>query len=84
MGFCCGETGGKALIVANLLKDDAAGESILAVQELEARGWDATCFSFEGDPSGAPKFGLRPNNKLGGMRRASLVARWSSSESCLP
>ena len=76
MGSCCGETSGKALIVANLLKDDAAGESILAVQELEARGWKANCFSFEGDPSGAPNFeGYDLIISLGGDGTLLFVAR---------
>lgn len=76
MGSCWGKTSGKALIVANLLKDDAAGERVLAVKELEARGWEANCFSFEGDPSGAPSFdGYDLIISLGGDGTLLFVAR---------
>lgn len=46
----------KALIVANLLKDDAAGVSAEVGRELEKAGWSTTTFGFEGNPKGAPDF----------------------------
>lgn len=76
MGLQCGAKGGKALIIANLLKDDAAGESVIAVRELEARGWSAESFGFEGDPSGAPDFsGYNLIISLGGDGTLLYVAR---------
>ena len=76
MGLRCRATSGNALIVANLLKDDAAGESKIAARELEARGWKAVCFSFEGDPSGAPSFdGYDLIISLGGDGTLLYVAR---------
>lgn len=47
---------GKALIVANLLKNNAAEESRIAAEELQKRGWTTKSFSFKGDPNGAPDF----------------------------
>ncbi len=56
MAILGGMKGGKALIVANLLKDDSAGESVKVSKALESRGWTTTSFAFAGDPSGAPSF----------------------------
>lgn len=44
----------KALIVANLLKDDAGGVSWEVKSALSTVGWDAQIFAFKGDPSGIP------------------------------
>jgi len=46
----------KALIIANLLKDDSAGLSIEVSKVLERKGWSSTTFKFEGNPAGAPDF----------------------------
>ena len=68
--------GGKALVVANLLKDDAAGESVAASRELEGRGWNATIFGFEGNPEGIPDFdGYDLIISLGGDGTLLFVAR---------
>ncbi|HEY9055218.1 MAG TPA: NAD(+)/NADH kinase [Rectinemataceae bacterium] len=45
-----------ALIVANLLKDDAAAFSRLVETALETRGWNVESFGFEGAPAGTPVF----------------------------
>ncbi|MDX9827874.1 MAG: NAD(+)/NADH kinase [Spirochaetia bacterium] len=49
-------TASRVLIIANLLKDDAAGESLLASDYFKDQGWNPEIFSFEGDPAGAPDF----------------------------
>lgn len=68
--------GKKALIVANLLKDDAAGESLVASRELEGRGWITTNFGFEGNPEGVPDFaGYNLIISLGGDGTLLFVAR---------
>lgn len=56
MGHLYGQADGKILVIANLLKDDAAGESLLVSGDLEERGWTTERFGFEGDPAGAPDF----------------------------
>ncbi|HOI23849.1 NAD kinase [bioreactor metagenome] len=49
-------TRSRVLIIANLLKDDAAGESLLASDYFNDQGWYPEVFSFEGNPAGAPDF----------------------------
>ena len=56
MTFPSGNEGGKVLIVANLLKDDAAGEATTVSQILEGEGWTTTIFGFAGNPTGIPDF----------------------------
>jgi NAD+ kinase len=69
----------KALIIANLLKDDAAGVSKEVAAELERSGWTSTIFSFSGDPAGAPNFvGFDAIISLGGDGTLLFVARLAS------
>jgi NAD+ kinase len=76
MGAHGGRPGGKALVVANLLKDDAAGESQIVVNELNAHGWTADIFSFEGNPEGVPELtGYNLIVSLGGDGTLLYVAR---------
>ncbi|HWP69197.1 MAG TPA: NAD(+)/NADH kinase [Rectinemataceae bacterium] len=56
MAIPCDAVCKKALIIANLLKDDSAGLSVEVSRELEKNGWKATTFKFEGNPAGAPDF----------------------------
>jgi NAD+ kinase len=49
-------TRSRVLIIANLLKDDAAGESLLASEYFKDQGWEPEIFRFEGNPAGAPNF----------------------------
>ncbi len=66
----------RVLIIANLLKDDAEGESRLAADYFKEQGWEPEIFSFEGDPAGAPDFS--PFNlilSLGGDGTLLYVAR---------
>jgi NAD+ kinase len=48
---------GKALVVVNLLKDDAANSVKDVIEELHEAGWTSDLFSFKGDPAGVPDFG---------------------------
>jgi NAD+ kinase len=67
---------GKALIIANLLKDDALGESNRVAHALEEKGWSTTQFAFQGDPAGTPDFsGHRLLVSLGGDGTLLYVAR---------
>ncbi|HWR10518.1 MAG TPA: NAD(+)/NADH kinase [Rectinemataceae bacterium] len=76
MGIPSGMSGGKALIVANLLKDDSAGESIKVSLALESRGWTTASFAFAGDPAGVPSFiGYDLIISLGGDGTLLYVAR---------
>lgn len=56
MTFPSGNEGGKVLIVANLLKDNAAGEATTVSQILKGEGWTTTIFGFAGNPTGIPDF----------------------------
>ncbi|MCX7025901.1 MAG: NAD(+)/NADH kinase [Spirochaetes bacterium] len=64
------------LIVANLLKDDAAGLGSTAAETLEKRGWEVEIFGFEGKPMEAPDFSGRDLIlSLGGDGTLLYVAR---------
>ena len=56
MTFPSGNESGKVLIVANLLKDNAAGEAKTVSQILKGEGWTTTIFGFAGNPTGIPDF----------------------------
>ena len=76
MGAHSGTQSGKALVVANLLKDDAAGESRIVVEELRSHGWVADVFGFEGNPEGVPDLtGYDLIVSLGGDGTLLYVAR---------
>lgn len=79
MGVHSGTRGGTALVVANLLKDDAEGESHIVVSELKSRCWDADIFGFAGNPDGIPDLaGYDLIVSLGGDGTLLYVARQAS------
>lgn len=66
----------KALIVANLLKDEAAESIADVAEELRIAGWESEPFSFRGDPAGVPEFqGYDLIVCLGGDGTLLFVAR---------
>ncbi len=67
---------GKALIVANLLKDNAMTSAEDAESVLHDSGWSSELFTFKGDPAGAPDFrGFDVIISLGGDGTLLYVAR---------
>ncbi|MDD3981449.1 MAG: NAD(+)/NADH kinase [Spirochaetia bacterium] len=70
----------RVLIIANLLKDDAAGESLVAAEYFRSQGWNPEIFRFEGDPAGAPDFkDFNLILSLGGDGTLLYVARLAAS-----
>ena len=70
------ERSGKALVVINLLKDDAATSVKDVIDELGKTGWISVLFSFRGDPAGVPDFkGYDLIVCLGGDGTLLFVAR---------
>lgn len=67
---------GKALVVANLLKDEAMASAEDVEKELRAVGWTSELFGFKGDPAGVPDFhGFDLIVCLGGDGTLLFVAR---------